>query len=116
MTIKAVKVDSNRNPILVNGKFQFVYDQYAIAQNCDQAMRQELGELNFDKDKGVEYLNNLFTGSPNFQRFEAQARAQILAVDGVTSINSFEYELLENTLNYSVEIYTEYGTTTFSNV
>ena len=114
--MKAVKVDTNRNPILKNGSFQFVYDVDVISQNCDQAMRQQLGELNYDKDKGIEYFDNVYSGSPNFQRFEAQARAQILNVEGVVGINSFEYELSNESdeiiLNYSANISTIYGLAT----
>ena len=114
--MKAILVDENRDPILKNGKFQFVYDIDVVAQNCDQAMRQQLGELNYDQLRGVDYLNNVYSGAPNFQRFEAQARTVILSVEGVTGINSFKYELVSgnitNALEYAVEIATIYGVTT----
>lgn len=114
--MRAIKIDSDRNPVLENGSIQWVYDADVVMQNCDQAMRQELGELNYAKDKGIEYFDNVYTGSPNFQRFEAQARTQLLSVLGVTGINSFEYDLVTSdnvtTLEYSVSISTIYGTIT----
>ncbi len=116
--MKAVEIDSNRNPIIKNGKFQFIYDVDVIKQNCDQAMRQQIGELNYSADKGIDYFGNVFTGTPNFQRFEAQARTQLLNVTGVTGINSFDYELVvsqkENVLEYEVSISTIYGDTTIT--
>ena len=115
--MRAIKVNLNTgNPELKNGKFQFVYDIYVVEQNCNHAMRQQLGELNFAVDKGIEYFDNVYNGTPNLQRFEAQARTQILNVDGVDSITSFEYELVtgdfKNVLEYSITIKTVYGTIT----
>ena len=112
--MSAIKIDENRDPIFVNGKFVIIFYIDVIAQNCDQAIRQQLGELNFDKDKGIQYLDNIFTGTPNFQRFEAQARTQLLNVEGVTAINSFSYSFNDNILSYDTEILTIYGPTSVS--
>jgi hypothetical protein len=123
--MRAIKIDENRNPIIINSKFIWVYNIDVIAQNCDQAMRQQLGELNYNKDKGLQYFDNVFLGNPNFQRFEAQARAQILNVIGVTGIESFEYTFSSknvfdrneenNILRYTININTIYGATTIAN-
>ena len=113
--MRAIKVDSNRNPVLIDGAFQWVYDIDVVKQNVDQAMRQQLGELNFDADKGIQYFDNLFEGNPNYQRFEAQARTQILNVEGVTGINSFTYSVSNNVLSYTTEIVTIYGNATVAN-
>jgi hypothetical protein len=112
--MRSIKIDGNRDPVIENGKFVFVLDVDVVSQNCEQAMRQQLGEMNFDKDKGVQYFDNIFTGTPNFQRFEAQARTQLTAVDGVTGINSFSYSFNDNILSYDAEIITIYGSTTIA--
>ena len=113
--MKAIKIDANRNPVITGGKFVFVFDVDVVAQNCDQAMRQQLGELNYDADKGVQYFDNIFTGNPNFQRFESQARREILNVDGTTGINSFDFEFNDNVLSYNATIGTIYGEITVAN-
>tara|TARA_R110000765_G_scaffold269029_2_gene368029 strand:- start:376 stop:723 length:348 start_codon:yes stop_codon:yes gene_type:complete len=110
--MRAIKVDSNRDPILKNGSFVWVTNADVVAQSCDQAMRQQLGELNYDKDKGVQYFDNVLTGNPNFQRFEAQARNQILNVMGVSGIVSFNYDFIDGVLSYNTVISTIYGSTT----
>ena len=110
--MKAIKIDENRNPVIVNGKFIFVFDADVVAQNCEQAMRQQLGELNYDADKGIQYFDNIFTGNPNFQRFESQARQAISAVIGVNGIVSFNFEFNDNILSYNAVISTIYGETT----
>ena len=110
--MRAIKVDGNRNPVIVSGKFVWVFDIDVVLQNCDHAMRQQLGELNYDADKGIQYFDNVFTGNPNYQRFEAQARTQILNVEGVDGITSFQFEPSGDSLKYNVEISTIYGPTT----
>lgn len=113
--MKAIKIDKDRNPILINGRFTFVFDIDVIAQNCEQAMRQQVGELNYDADKGIQYFDNIFTGNPNFQRFEFQSRQQLLNVDGVTGISSFDFEFNNNVLSYNTVINTIYGLATVEN-
>ena len=109
--MRAIKIDNNQNPVIVSGRFEWVYGIDVIKQNCDQAMRQQIGELNYDKDKGVQYFENVFTGNPNFQRFEAESRTQILNTPGVTGIQSFSYEFIESTLHYEAKISTEIADT-----
>jgi len=110
--MRAIKIDSDRNPVILNGRFVFVFNADVVAQNCEQAMRQQLNELNYDADKGIQYFDNVFTGNPNFQRFESQARRQLLNVDGVTGITSFNFEFNDNVLSYNTVISTIYGQTT----
>lgn len=113
--MRAIKIDENRNPVIINGKFIWVTDIDVISQNCEQAMRQQLDELNYDADKGIQYFDNVFTGNPNFQRFESQARTNLSAVDGVTGIVSFNFEFNDNVLSYNTEISTIYGQATVAN-
>jgi hypothetical protein len=113
--MRAIKIDANRNPVISNARFVFVFDADAVAQNCDQAMRQQLGELNYDADKGIQYFDNIFTGNPNFQRFEFQARRQLANVNGVNGIISFNFEFNDNILSYTAVISTIYGAITVAN-
>jgi hypothetical protein len=110
--MRAIKIDENRDPVIINGKFVWVFDADVVLQNCEQAMRQQLGELNYDANKGVQYFDNIFTGNPNFQRFEAQARTQLLNVDGVTGIDGFSFDFIGGVLSYNADISTIYGSTT----
>tara|TARA_R110000850_G_scaffold52125_6_gene126253 strand:+ start:755 stop:1102 length:348 start_codon:yes stop_codon:yes gene_type:complete len=110
--MRAIKIDANRNPVISNGRFVFVFNADVVSQNCEQAMRQQLGELNYDADKGIQYFDNVFTGNPNFQRFESQARRALSAVNGVTGIVSFNFEFNGNVLSYNTVISTIYGPTT----
>lgn len=113
--MRAIKIDENRNPVISNGKFVWVTDNDVISQNCEQAMRQQFGELNYDADKGIQYFDNIFTGNPNFQRFESQARSALNAVNGVNGITDFNFEFTDSVLSYNAEISTIYGVATVAN-
>lgn len=112
--MKTIKVDNNGDRIVSNGSFSYLYDQDAVMQTCEQVMKQQLGELQYNKTKGIEYFGNVFSGNPNLQLFEAQAREQLLNVDGVVSIQSFSYSQAVNTLSYSATIKTIYGSDTIN--
>lgn len=113
--MRAIKIDANRNPVISNGRFVFVFYADVVAQNCEQAMRQQRGELNYDADKGIQYFDNIFTGNPNFQRFESQARRAILNVPGVTGINTFNFEFNGNILSYNADYSSVFGPITVAN-
>lgn len=110
--MKTIKVDSNGDRVTKNGYFVYLYDIDAVMQTCEQVMKQQLKELQYDQTKGIEYFGNVFNGNPNLQLFEAQARVQLLNVNGVNSIQSFTYSQTDNELSYSATIKTIYGSDT----
>ena len=107
--MRTILVDSNGDRVTKNGLFVYLFNLDAVTQTCEQVMKQQLRELQYDQTKGVEYLNNVFAGNPNLQLFDAQARAQILNVNGVIEIASFVYEQTDDTLSYTANIKTIYG-------
>ncbi len=112
--MKTIKVDSNGNRVTKNGSFVYLYDQGAVMQTCEQVMKQQLGELQYNKTKGIEYFGNVFNGNQNLQLFESQARAQLLNLDGVNGIQKFTYSQTRNELSYSATIKTIYGSGTIN--
>jgi len=108
--MRTILVDDNGDRVTKNGFFVYLNDLSALTQTCEQVMKQQLNELQYDQTKGIEYFNNVFAGTPNFQLFEAQARNEILNVDGVNGISSFIYEQVDNELSYTATIVTIFGT------
>ena len=107
--MKTILVDDNGDRVTKNGLFVYLINLDAVMQTCEQAVKQQLKELQYDQTKGIEYFNNVFSGTPNFQLFESQARNQILNIDGVVGISSFTYEQVNNELLYTATINTIYG-------
>lgn len=115
MQRRAYKVDPvTRDYVLAGGRKVVVRDIEVVLQNCDHAIRQQLGELQYRQTKGVEYFDNVFTGNPNFQLFKFQAITELENVSGVVRVNSFEYTVTNGVLDYSAEILTDYGTETIN--
>ena len=108
--MKAIKIDGDRNPVMKGGRFIWVTDIDVVLQNCDQAMRQQLGELNYSARRGVQYFGNVFENNPNYQLFEAQARKALRSVSGVVAVDDFTYNLVGESLSYTAIIKTIYGT------
>lgn len=102
-------VDDNGDRVTKNGLFVYLIDIEAVEQTCEQAMRLQLKELQYDQTNGIEYFNNVFVGTPNFQLFEAQARNKILTVEGVIGISSFSFEQIDDELLYTATIQTIFG-------
>lgn len=107
--MRTIKTDSNGDFVYLNGEIQIIYDLDAVMQTCEQRMRQQLAELDYDQQVGIEYFNNVFLGNPNLQMFEAQARAQLLTVDDVKKIQYLNYSTENGALNYEALIITKYG-------
>ncbi len=107
--MRTILVDDNGDRVTKNGLFVYLIDIKAVEQTCEQAVKQQLKELQYDQTKGIEYFNNVFIGTPNFQLFEAQARNQILNVDGVIGISSFSFEQIDDELLYNATIQTIFG-------
>lgn len=115
MKRKALKRDpETRDVVIKGGKFTMVYDTEVVLQNCDHAMRQQLRELQYSQQKGIEYFDNVFSGTPNYQLFQFQAIQQLEQVSGVVRVVNFAYNVNDGVLDYSAEILTEYGTGTIN--
>ncbi len=82
----------------------------AVLQQCEHLVKARLGEMQYAADRGVAYLDNVFSGNPNLLLFEAQVRAAITRSPNVISVSAFTVDIVDNTLVYSAEIQTNLGT------
>lgn len=103
------KSEDTRDLIFKDGKIELVNGIDVIKQNCGSVMRQQISELRFYSDRGIDFIDNVFDGTPNFQMFESQARNALLSVEGVTSVTSFDYFLSDNMLTYNAIVKTDKG-------
>lgn len=107
----AFKTDPvSRDIVVSGGRIATVRDIDVVLQNCDHALRQQLGELQYSMTKGIEYFGNVFEGTPNYQLFKFQAIQQIENVSGVLRVREFDYTVTGNDLAYNAVIETDYGT------
>jgi hypothetical protein len=102
-------VNGNNDIFTVNGRLQVATGKRAVLVHAERAMKASLREMIYAVNRGVDYFGDVFSGSPNIRNFEAGARAQILRVEGVVSIDSFDASVQNNQLIYRVTIRTEFG-------
>ena len=92
-----------------NGNIAIATGLQAVLQQCEEAVTTLRSELIYQTDRGVDYENTVFKGSPNVVAFNRQARRQILSVVGVIEISMFQSNVVGDTLEYRAEIVTTFG-------
>ncbi len=98
---KDITIDMFGNLALLTGK-------QAIAQNTRTAMRAVRGEMVYAITSGLPMRATAFDRY-NPAQFEAAARAVMLAVPGVLSVDYFKAAMNGDTLDYSATISTTEG-------
>lgn len=107
--MKSLAQSATRDFVVVAGRIQTVSDIDAAIIVIDNVVRTQLGEYRYNVTKGVDYEGNVFGPAPNLQLFEAQVRRNVLALSFVEQITSFEYNVSNNELVYSMTVKTIYG-------
>ncbi len=111
MNHKEIKLDpKTREQVIVGGNFEFVYGIDAVMQNCECAVRAQLGEYRYDVTHGVDYTGNLFSPTGIYSVWEVQVINTTKSVSGVISarVRSFEVDD-KGGATYTIEVETVYG-------
>ena len=98
-----------------DGNLSIVTGINAVLQGCQEAVETLRGELVFFPTEGVDYENTVWDGGPNIVEFDRQAQAEILKVNGVVRVIDFESSISGDTLTYTAQILTSFGTGTVTN-
>lgn len=113
MTTLTIETNSDNDIFIApDGNLSTVSGVDAIAQQIAEAVGTVRGELRYEPERGVDYFNTVFLGSPNVLAFTRQARAQILAVPNVTEILTFTVNQTLDVLSYNARIQTTLGVVT----
>jgi len=96
-----------------SGNIAMLYDLPAVIQNCKTAMQSQLGEMQYDTGRGIPYRATMFD-SYNPAQFTAAARQTLLAVEGVTLVESFNVDRVGDSVQYTAVIKTIFGTDTLN--
>lgn len=102
-------IDSNNDLVLApDGNVSVLTGAQAVAQNTKTAMQAQRGEMEYFVDNGMP-LRATALDRLNLIQFEAAARATILDVPGVVSVNEFDAQNNDGTLTYNATITTSEG-------
>jgi len=99
-----------------NGTLAMVVDEAAVDQNVKQALKSQLGEMQYNKLEGVDYMGTIFASFPSVEAFKQSCRTNILRVDGVLSIVSFEVFKQDDIAQFETTIISAFGKQAISDV
>jgi len=103
---------NNKNDIYINarGNIALVDDIDAMANISKNAVLTNSGELFFNIQNGISYMDTIFADKVNTDMFQANIVQALEGLDGVERISSFSFEILNGIFSYKVKIITEFGT------
>lgn len=106
---KSIATNRN-NDIFVgpDGNLAMVSGLDAIVQNCKNVMETQTGELVLNLPRGVPTLDTIFLKYTP-EQFEVAARAMLLTIAGVLSVESFTIVKSRGVARYAAVISTIYG-------
>ncbi|OYW80363.1 MAG: hypothetical protein B7Z19_03115 [Polynucleobacter sp. 32-46-5] len=81
-----------------------------VLQACATASKAQLGEMVLAVKSGIPNFQTVWVGAPNYAVFTAYLRNTLLAVDGVTDVQSLTLNAVNGVLKYTAVIVTKYGT------
>lgn len=96
-----------------DGNLAVVRGLAAVVQDCEHAMKAQLGEMLFATTRGVPTFGTIWN-KWNPVQFEAYGRRMLLTVANVISVAVFDIAREGDTMRYSATIKTTFGETQIS--
>lgn len=92
-----------------DGNLATVRGLQAVLQDCEHAMKAQLGEMVLATNKGLPTMDTVWL-QQRLPQFNAAARRTLRAISGVKDVAAFVSAVEGNALVYRAVISTEYGT------
>jgi hypothetical protein len=86
----------------------------AVEAACATASKAQLDEMVLATGSGLPNFQVVWVGVPNYQIWQSYLRATLQNVPGVQQVTSIAFAPSKNTLSYTANITTQYGTGTVS--
>lgn len=107
----------NDIPLDASGNIALSEDSAAVKEIVDAIIKTHKGELQLATNRGISYETTVFAHKKYLSIWESEVREAVEDCDGVVAIESFDYDIVNDELQYTIVIQTEYsGTETISNV
>ncbi len=109
--MKTIATDKNNDLFIdAGGSIAIVSDIDALANISKNAVLTNRGELTYNVQFGIPYMNTIFADVANTDIFQASIIQTLESLDGVERISSFAFEINNGIYSYQVEETTEFGT------
>ena len=105
--MKVRALDENKDWTFGAGLQNYKTDEDAISQNVKTKLNSFLGDCFFDTEEGIDWFTLWDTG--RLDDLLESIQNKILSVEGITGLNSFDYELVNRKLKVSYDVQTVFS-------
>lgn len=112
MTTLATTADTRDLFLDSQNNLAMVSDAAALANIMTNVLRTQRGELQFDVQSGIPYLETVFKSRSNISLWKGFMIEAMEALENVIRVKSFDITVSGNLLTYEAEIETTYGVIT----
>ncbi len=103
--------DDNDIYLGLDGNLVVVEGLSAIITACETISKAQLGEMVFATTQGIPNFETVWNGTPNLGLWQSYLRNALQGVTGVDSVSNVEIFRINNVLQYTATIKTQFGIT-----
>ena len=108
--MKSFATDINNDIYLDSyGEFAIVSGVDAEAQVIKNILRLQQYEYSYDLSRGIDYLGNVLTDSPNLTAWQSQVLNTVKGLSFVKQITKWVYEVQDKNLAFELSVKTDAG-------
>lgn len=109
--MKTIATDNNNDLYIDDGgSIAIVSDIDALANISKNAVLTNKGELTYNIQFGIPYMETIFADVANTDIFQASIIQTLESLEGIERVSSYSFEINNGIYSYQVEETTEYGT------
>lgn len=113
--MRTIQVDENNDfTVDASGNLTLLVDGAGVPQTARQYASTLRGEMIHASTQGVPYFEFAFGAAPNLGQFSAALRARLLECPGVQEVQRLDVDRVDDTLNYTATLLTDYGRITIN--
>lgn len=113
--MKTMSINENNDIYLTpSGNISIKTDIEALGDILVNKTQTNRGELQFDEEKGIDFLNTIFNSPAEIEFFESELINQIEDTDNVQNVYNFESETKSGIYSYKADIITDFGNITLN--
>lgn len=107
--MRSFLTDENNDLYLVNFSLAIGEDKTAVAQIINNVLRTQKGEVDYDTERGIPYLETVLGDNPDVDLWSSYMVAAINDLEYVNRVVSFVPDVQDNTLTFTSRVSTIYG-------
>lgn len=114
--MRAIQTDENNDIYLVGGHIAMAQDKQAVAQIVDNVLRTQRGELSYDIERGIPYLETVLGDNPDVDLWLSYMLGALNSISYINKVISFvpQVDNQTNTLTFFSRLSTIYGDITIN--